>query len=229
MTGMEWDDLYKNQSFRLQDPNDEAVVFAHHLAKVQPAPSVLDVGFGAGRHIVYLAKMGYSTYGIDISQRGLDCTHRWLSDEGLAADLRLADMTSLPFDDGFFGAALSIGVITHAPLEEVRRALAEMARVLRPGGLFLCTFISTESSLLGKGQRLDDSTWICDDESESGVIHHFMTGDEVLTEVSPYFEPTRLPAVKHVRHGGEIDTGRPYVSAHWIYLGRRKDPAVSAK
>jgi hypothetical protein len=56
-----------------------------------------------------------------------------------------------------------------------------------------------------------------------------MTGDEVLAEVSHYFEPARLPAVKHVRHGGEIDTGRPYVSAHWIYLGRRKDAAVGAK
>ncbi|MDR3655420.1 class I SAM-dependent methyltransferase [Mycobacterium sp.] len=224
---MDWDDLYKDRSFRLHDPNDEAVVFAHYLDKVKPAPSVLDVGFGAGRHIVYLAKRGYPMYGIDISPRGMDFTHRWLADEGLRAELQLADMRSLPFSEGFFGAALSIGVITHAAIEDVRLALGEMARVLRPGGLFLCTFISTESSLVGKGQRLDDSTWICDDESESGVIHHFMTGDEVLAEVSPYFEPVRLPALKHVRHGGEIDTGRPYVSAHWVYLGRRKEATGS--
>lgn len=218
---MGWDELYKDPSFRLRDPNDEVVVFAHHLDQLGADPAVLDVGLGAGRHVVYLARKGYRVYGADVSERGKHYAEGWLAEEGLSAQLSVADMRDLPYSDAFFAAAFSVGVLTHGTLADIRKALAEMARVLRPGGLFLGTFISTESSLLGKGERIDDRTWICDDESEAGVTHHFMTAEDVMEEVAPFFRPARLPGIKHVRHGGEIDTGRPYVSAHWVFLGRR--------
>lgn len=163
----------------------------------------------------------FATLKLELIQRQ---SWRWLAEEGLTADLDVADMKDLPYRDGFFGAVFSVGVLTHGTLPDIRKALAEMARVLRPGGLFLGTFISTESSLLGKGERIDDRTWICDDESEAGVIHHFMTAENVMEEVAPFLERAKLPAVKHVCHGGEIDTGRPYVSAHWVFLGRRLQP-----
>lgn len=217
---MDWDSLYQDPVFRLRAPNDEVLVFAHHLEAARPS-RVLDVGFGAGRHVVYLARKGCRVHGIDVSERGKEYAERWLAEEGLTADLQVADMRTIPYPSGFFGALMSIGVISHCTLPEMRRALGEMARVTEPGGLVLCTFISTESSLMGKGTRIDDTTWICNDESEAGVVHHFMTEDAVVAEVEPYFDPVKL---RHVRHRGEIDTGRPYVSAHWVYLGRRLNP-----
>jgi ubiquinone/menaquinone biosynthesis C-methylase UbiE len=221
---MDWNDLYKDETFRLREPNDEVIVFTHHLVeRIRPPAPILDVGFGAGRHAVFLARRGYEVHGVDISERGKKYADRWLADEGLTADLRIADMKSLPYPDATFAAVLSTRVLTHGTGPEIRQALAETARVTSPGGLFGGTFISTESSMLGKGERVDDQTWICDDPSESGVTHHFMTEQNVLDSVAPYFKPLRLPAVKHVRHRGEIDTGRPYVSAHWIYIGLRRD------
>src|SRR6266511_864400 len=217
---MGWDDLYQDPTFRLRDPNDEVLVFAHHLEAARPS-RVLDVGFGAGRHVVYLARKGYRVHGIDVSERGKEYAERWLAEEGLTAELQVADMRAIPYPELFFGALLSIGVITHCTLAEMRKALSEMARVTEPGGLLLCTFISTESSLMGKGTRIDDTTWICDDESEAGVVHHFMTENAVVAEVEPFFEPVKL---RHVRHRGEINTGRPYVSTHWVCLGRRLSP-----
>lgn len=220
---MNWDDLYKDEAFRLREPNDEVIVFAHHLEKFGPPAPVLDIGFGAGRHAVFLARRGYEVHGIDISERGKEYAERWLAEEGLTADLQIADMKSLPYPDARFAAVLSTRVLTHGTGPGIRRALAEAARVTRPGGFFSGTFISTESSLMGKGERIDDQTWVCDDPSESGVTHHFMTGQDVLDAVAPYFGHPKLPAVKHVRHAGEIDTGRPYISAHWIYVGIRKN------
>lgn len=213
---MDWDELYKDPAFRIQEPAEEVVAFLSHL-RANGARSVLDIGCGAGRHVVFLAQRRYAVHGIDVSARGLRYSREWLHAEGLAARLCLADMIALPYDDSTFDAALSRGVITHTTLPGVRRGLREAHRVLRSDGLFLCTFISTESSLMGKGTRIDDDTWICDDESEAGITHHFMTRERVLEESSPYFEPIDL---YHLRHGGLIDTGRPYVSAHWILVGR---------
>ena len=52
--------------------------------------------------------------------------------EGLEAELRVADAESLPFGDGEFDLVYSWGVIHHTP--DTERALAEIRRVLRPGG-----------------------------------------------------------------------------------------------
>lgn len=137
---------------------------------------------------------------------------------GLTARVTVGDMSQLPYRDGCFDAVVSRGVITHGRRHEVLRALHEIERVLRPDGLLLCTFISTRSSLLGQGARIDAQTWICDDALESGVVHHFMTEDDVRAATTSGFEEIWLV---HCEHGGLVDTGRPYVSAHWIFTGRR--------
>lgn len=227
---MDWDELYKDKSFRLREPNDEVIVFVYHLQQLKPPPAaVLDVGFGAGRHSVLLARLGYDVHGIDISQRGKEYAEHWLDEESLTASLQIADMKSLPYPDATFDGVLSARVLTHGTAEEIATAITEIARVTKPGGLFGGTFISTESSMMGKGERIDDQTWICNDPSESGIMHHFMTEGEVLDLVGRYFDPPRLPAVRHIWHRGEIDTGRPYISAHWIYYGIRKKAVDSAQ
>lgn len=98
---------------------------------------VLDIGCGAGRHVVYLLRLGMSVTAGDLSPLALAETQRWLAREQLRANLVQLQMTALPLQSGSFDAVLSVNVLQHAQPTEARAAVREVWRVLRPGGLFL--------------------------------------------------------------------------------------------
>jgi ubiquinone/menaquinone biosynthesis C-methylase UbiE len=214
---MQWDDIFTDSRYTELPPAEEVLDFLALLPQA-PGHEVLDHGCGAGRHTLLLAHHGYAVSAIDISPRGCELTRQRLERAGLEARVTVGDMCKLPYEARLFDAVVSRGVITHGTSAEVATAVAEIARVLRPDGLLLCTFISTRSSLLGRGERIDARTWICDDELESGVIHHFMRREDVRAMTCPSFEEI---AMTHLEHSGVLDNGRSYVSAHWVFTGRR--------
>lgn len=110
------------------------------LLKNNGAETILDLGCGSGRHVVYLARAGFSVYGLDNSPEGIQIGRQWLAEEGLEADLRLGSMTDrLPFDDSFFDAVISVQVIHHARIMSIRFIVQEIGRVLTKGGLVFVT------------------------------------------------------------------------------------------
>jgi cyclopropane fatty-acyl-phospholipid synthase-like methyltransferase len=72
-----------------------SVAFAP-LLKARGARRVLDLGCGAGRHLVYLAREGFEMHGMDIAENGLAHAQRWLESESLAAELIKSDMGTIP-------------------------------------------------------------------------------------------------------------------------------------
>jgi len=95
---------------------------------------ILDVGCGPGFYCAELlgeVGPGGSVVGLDSSPQMLDLAARRC--EGLGAvELREADASSLPVEDGSFDGALCVQVLEY--VTDVRRALAELHRMLRPGG-----------------------------------------------------------------------------------------------
>ncbi len=213
---MDWDSLYADPKMCLTEPAEE-VLRILPLLRERGVRRVHDLGYGAGRHVVYLAQHGLELYGTDISPRGQELTEKWLAQEGLSAELKLSDMTVVPYGNDFFDACICRGVITHNTLANIQLCVSEVYRSLVPGGIFLCTFISTESSLFGQGEEVEPNTFRGDDGLEKDVLHHFMTEDEVR-EVTKAFVCLEL---KHFKHEGLIDTGLPYVSAHWVFVGEK--------
>ena len=106
-------------------PLFEAVLDA---AAVDPGMAVLDVGCGSGLTLVLAAERGAVPSGVDISS-GLLAIAR---DRLPRADLREADMESLPFGDAAFDAVTGVNAFQFAG--DPRQALHEAARVTRPGG-----------------------------------------------------------------------------------------------
>lgn len=98
---------------------------------------VLEVGCGTGMILKEIAPVARRAVGLDISRgmlekaraRGLDVV------EGTATDL--------PFADGSFDAVYSFKVLAH--VEQIERAMREVARVLRPGGRAALEFYNTRS------------------------------------------------------------------------------------
>jgi ubiquinone/menaquinone biosynthesis C-methylase UbiE len=102
-----------------------------------PCEAFLDAGCGDGRHLEALAaELPARRAGVDISERILETARARVD-----ADFRQASLEALPFGDGEFDLVLSTQVIEHVP--DADAAVAELARVLRPGGTLV---ISTDNA-----------------------------------------------------------------------------------
>ncbi len=94
----------------------------------------LEVGYGAGAVLVALAPGVDELHGLDLDADPKVVTSI-LDSRGLKAELRQGSVYELPYDSESFDLAVSFSMFEH--LSEYPKGLAEVARVLRPGGLFL--------------------------------------------------------------------------------------------
>ena len=114
----------------------QRVRFLEALA-LRPGERVLDVGIGPGLLAYDMARIvGESglVAGVDLSEAMAEMSRKRCAEQPWT-DFRLADATSLPFEDGGFDALVSTQVYEYVP--DMDAALAEALRVLRPGGRLL--------------------------------------------------------------------------------------------
>ena len=100
------------------------------LGEAPGSRRLLDAGCGTGFNLLALGRLGRAT-GIDLAPEAIAlCRER-----GVRA--ARASLLALPFPDAAFDAVTSFDVIYHAWVTDDRAAVAEMTRVLRPGGVLL--------------------------------------------------------------------------------------------
>jgi len=129
--GMDWDEL------RALNLNATAIETALMAALPERIEALLDIGTGTGRLLELLAPRTRRALGVDASREMLALARARLSERGLAefCTVRQADMYRLPLGDRGFDAVTLQMVLHYA--EDPAAALAEAARVLRPGGVLL--------------------------------------------------------------------------------------------
>jgi ubiquinone/menaquinone biosynthesis C-methylase UbiE len=98
---------------------------------------VLDVGCGPAVMEAELLERGFEVAGVDVSEEMIRLGKARLAEHPLQArcHLRTGDAENLPYPHGFFDAVLAMGVLEYLP--DYSAALAEMRRVLRPGGVLM--------------------------------------------------------------------------------------------
>jgi SAM-dependent methyltransferase len=118
---------------------------------LEPGCHVLDLCCGHGRHAVPLARLGLRVTGLDRSQGFLRRAADQAAADGQAVGLVAADMRRLPFADASFDAVVNLfnafGYLEDDAQDEL--VLAEVARVLRPGGRFLQELANREAMVRG--------------------------------------------------------------------------------
>jgi SAM-dependent methyltransferase len=93
---------------------------------------VLEIGVGLGSDHLQFAQAGARMHALDLSAEHLRHTQRHLAAHGFVTEARLGDAERNPWPDASMDLVYSFGVLHHTPGTE--RALAEVLRVLRPGG-----------------------------------------------------------------------------------------------
>lgn len=176
---------------------------------------VLDLGSGLGRHSLLLAAEGYEVVGVDASPAGLQRSRGWTR-PGTKATFVLADMRDLPFDDETFDYVLAWNVVYHGTDDEVAKAIAEIRRVIRKGGLYQCTMLSKRHARSGLGQAVSPNAFVRPDEdSDKRFPHLYCDGAELLALHAGY-EVLSLRDVDH-RAGHPRRAG----SFHWQAIFER--------
>jgi ubiquinone/menaquinone biosynthesis C-methylase UbiE len=109
------------------------------LAALKTGERVLDAGCGTGLTALCIAARhpGCTVQGIDISPRMIAAARRNAERKGLAAEFRVGSITALPYPDAAFEVVITNIMFHHLDLEEKRRAVGEVARVLAPGGRYV--------------------------------------------------------------------------------------------
>jgi ubiquinone/menaquinone biosynthesis C-methylase UbiE len=110
------------------------------LVRLQPGESVLDMGCGTGTlALVARQRVGETgrVSGIDPSPQMIARASRKAARRGLAIDFQVDVVEQLAFPNGSFDVVLSTFMMHHLPDDLKHRGLAEIARVLKPGGRLL--------------------------------------------------------------------------------------------
>ncbi|TNM43364.1 class I SAM-dependent methyltransferase [Nocardioides albidus] len=165
---------------------------------------VLEVGSGAGQCSRWVRSQGGRAVGLDLSLRQLQHSRRIDEDSGVVVPSVLATATALPFADDVFDVVFSsFGALQF--VADIDRAVAETARVLRPGGRFAFSITHPtrwmfpddpgEEGLTATQSYWDRTPYVeVDDETGATayVEHHRTLGDWVALLAGAGFRLTTL-------------------------------------
>jgi ubiquinone/menaquinone biosynthesis C-methylase UbiE len=179
-----------------------------------------------------MARFAHSVVGIDLSTRMLEKARA----RGL--DVREATVTSLPFVDARFDVTCAFKVLAHVP--DIGRALAEMARVTKPGGVVLAEFYNPVSirglvKRLGPAGRISqgtrenavytrfDAPWIVPRIMPPSVTLETARGVRIVTPAASFM---RVPGVRTALRLLETrlaDTPAAFLAGFYVAVLRKKE------
>lgn len=124
---------------------DRAVAKMIALMGAKPGETVLDAGCGTGVHSIRAARLGCVMRSVDISDAMLSTAKRNAEQAGLdkLPTFQQEDLTKLTLDDNSVDHAFSWGVLVH--IREIEKALAELVRVVKPGGSIALQITNTSA------------------------------------------------------------------------------------
>ncbi len=141
-----WDQRYAADDYVYGTlPNDFLVSRVASL----PRGRVLCLGEGEGRNAVWLAQQGFEAHAVDASAVGLEKARRLARERGVPLGTTVADLAA--FDAGADAWDAIVSIFCHLPAAARARVHGQVARWLRPGGVFLLEAYTPDQLALKTG------------------------------------------------------------------------------
>ena len=215
LAGSSWSAPSTVEGFARSGPNETLLAVARReLASAGPSGRLLDLGCGAGRNALPLAREGWTVLGTDLSQPMLRAAARRVEEEKLGGKvaLALAPMDQLPAANASVDLVVAHGIWNLARSRaEWTRALAEAARVARPGA-FLFVFTFSRHTLSPDAEPIPGESFVF--TQFSGQPQCFLTAEELLAELAAagFVPDPAVPLREHNRRPrGALHKGGPPV------------------
>lgn len=193
----EWDKIYKDQG-EVQFGVLPTVRVAIDLFKRNDCRNVMDLGCGTGRHSIYLAQQGFKVYATDISETGLEITKSKAEKLNLSnIEFKQHDMRDISFANNSFDGILCVWTTGHGTLEDSRKNVNEIYRVLKPNGVVVIDYVSKDDKNYCKGIEIEKDTFINNVEGEENIPHHYSTIEELKKLYSKFSHAEIKPIDYH--------------------------------
>lgn len=158
-----WNRVYADGSAFYEYPDENVVRLINgkqcSLDTTRPLRA-LDVGFGSGNNLLFLARKGFVVDGVEIVQAAVDHVRATAKVAGLQVCAGTYDPPRLPYDDGTFDLVLSWNCMHYMGSPHlVDEHLAECHRVLTPAGTLLASTISRRHALAASATARGDGTY----------------------------------------------------------------------
>jgi ubiquinone/menaquinone biosynthesis C-methylase UbiE len=137
-----WEEIYSENTFRNKNeyPSEDIVSFMmrkYGSITDKSSLNVLDLGCGWGNNLKFLDEKGFSSVGVDISGSAVQ---HCVSSGYNAIE---CDFKTLPFDRNSFDVVVDRQSLQHNELEEIHLTLSEIYRVMKKGGVFFSTMVTS--------------------------------------------------------------------------------------
>ncbi|MFD9129141.1 class I SAM-dependent methyltransferase [Kitasatospora sp. NPDC059571] len=222
-----WQRTYTEHPEMYGEQPSEPAVRAAGVFRAAGAREVLELGAGHGRDALYFAREGFTVLAADFSPVGLEQLCTAAAAQGTAERVRTVvhDVREpLPLTDGSVDAVYAHMLLCMAlSTAEIRALVADVRRVLRPGGTFVYTVRHTGDAHFGAGTGHGDDIW----EHGGFAVHYFSRA--LVTELA---EGWRLDEVRPFEEGGlprrlwRVTQSLPASDAHDAPAARRSGRQV---
>jgi SAM-dependent methyltransferase len=201
LAGSQWSTPSTVAGFAQSQPNGTLIRLAERELSRVGRHYAIDIGCGAARNAVPLARLGWKVLGIDLSTPMIAAAARRALIEAPDAHLQfaIAPMDHIPAEDTSFDLVVAHGIWNlAASTNEFRRAVREAARVARPGAaLFVFTF--SRNTLEPDAQPVPGEAFVF--TQFSGQPQCFLTDRQLLDELAEagFVPDGGVPLVEHNR------------------------------
>jgi 2-polyprenyl-3-methyl-5-hydroxy-6-metoxy-1,4-benzoquinol methylase len=220
VTSEVWNKQYRERGYFIKYPDEDLIRFmAKHFYNVPDRKKVkiLDIGSGVGRNTIYLAKEGFSAFGVEATDSGIEVSKKRREVEGTNAVFKKGNLTKIPFAEEYFDAVVDIQAIQHNTYEEIKKILQEVKRILKPNGVFFAKMVSTQDYSFKKGRAIEEHTLDNIREGtfvDAGVTHFFDLDElrslmSIFTEVDIEYTETTFDNMKEK-------------SVYWLITAKRR-------